>query len=263
MDRIGTIPMKRLFIDIETCPNIGYFWSAGYKRDISHDSIIEERRIITAAWKWAGEDKVTAVDWGKARDDEKLMGPLLDALNASDEAVAHYGNGFDFPWVRTRAMFHGIVVPVWKTVDTKAWAARYFYLNSNKLDYLAKLLGIGEKLHTEYSLWKDVTLGKGATAKRALDKMVEYNKHDVVILEKIIDKLSLYTPAESHVGVLEGGEKWHCPRCGGQHVKQVKKVVTAMGSLKYEMYCKDCPKYYMIGHPAYKLYVRQKPNSAR
>ena len=38
--------IKRLFFDIETSPNIGYFWRAGYKLNIGADNIIEERKII-------------------------------------------------------------------------------------------------------------------------------------------------------------------------------------------------------------------------
>ena len=38
--------MKRLFVDIETSPNIGLFWRAGYKQTITPDSIIEERKVI-------------------------------------------------------------------------------------------------------------------------------------------------------------------------------------------------------------------------
>ena len=146
--------MKRLFVDLETCPNVGYFWGAGYKINISHEQITEERRIIVASFRWEGQTKGYTEDWGKERMDDKLLVNLIDAMNEADECVGHYGDGFDFPWVRTRALYHGIVVPDWKTVDTKAWSARKFYLNSNKLDYLAKFLGIGTKIRTDYDLWK-------------------------------------------------------------------------------------------------------------
>jgi hypothetical protein len=37
---------KRLFFDIETSPNIGLFWSAGFKLNIAPENIIKERAII-------------------------------------------------------------------------------------------------------------------------------------------------------------------------------------------------------------------------
>jgi hypothetical protein len=41
---------KRLFYDIETSPNIGFFWSSSYKANIPHDNIIKERAVICICW---------------------------------------------------------------------------------------------------------------------------------------------------------------------------------------------------------------------
>ena len=57
--------IKRLFFDIETSPNIGLFWTSGYKLNISHDSIIKERAIICICYKWAGDDKIYSLQWGQ------------------------------------------------------------------------------------------------------------------------------------------------------------------------------------------------------
>ena len=53
---------KRLFYDIETSPNIGFFWGAGYKVNISHDNIIKERAIICICYKWEGQDTVHSIE---------------------------------------------------------------------------------------------------------------------------------------------------------------------------------------------------------
>ena len=42
--------MRRLYFDCETSPNIVYSWRIGYKIELSHDSIIEERRIICISY---------------------------------------------------------------------------------------------------------------------------------------------------------------------------------------------------------------------
>ena len=44
--------IKRLFFDIETAPNIGLFWEAGYKKTNNPDNIIKERVIICICYKW-------------------------------------------------------------------------------------------------------------------------------------------------------------------------------------------------------------------
>lgn len=250
--------MKRLFLDIETCPNIGYFWSAGYKVDISYQQILEERRIITAAWKWEGKDKIHDIAWDNDRQDEKLVHKLTGVMNKADEIVAHYGNGFDLPWVRTRAMRHGIVVPNWKSIDTKAWSSNYFYLNSNKLDYLAQYLGLGAKIRTEYDLWKDATGGNNRQSKAAVEKMRTYNRMDVILLEKVFKVLSNYCPLPSHAGVMEGNARWSCPKCGGDNIAYCKPTVSKTGIVKHEMLCKDCPKYFVIPNVAYLAYNQEK-----
>lgn len=248
--------MKRLFLDIETCPNVGFFWSAGYKVNISYEQILEERRIITAAYNWEGKSKVHDLAWNSDRSDIKLVKDITDVMNEADEIVAHYGDGFDIPWIRARALFHGIVTPQWKTIDTKAWAARNFFLNSNKLDYLAQYLGIGTKIRTEYDLWKEATRGSDKVSKRAVKKMRTYNKHDVELLKPVYDKLSLYCPLHTHVGVLEGGEKWSCQRCGSDHVYHVRPLVNKSGVVRHHMSCqnKACKRYYIISNSAYKAY---------
>ena len=250
--------MKRLFLDLETCPNIGYFWSAGYRVNISYQQIRDERRIITAAYKWAGK-KIKTLTWDRNRQDQTLVEKLVPIMNEADEIVAHYGNGFDIPWVRTRALFHGIVCPIWKSVDTHAWAAKYFYLNSNKLDYIAKFLGIGTKIRTDYDLWVDATGGSDRVSKIAVEKMRVYNMHDTELLEPVFDKLSLYCPPHTHAGVLAGNEKWTCPRCGGSDVKiGGHRMVSRAGTVKQQMYCKSCPHYYQINAATLKLYKQRK-----
>ncbi len=250
--------MKRLDLDIETSPNVGFFWSAGYKVNISHEQILEERKIITASFGWHGKKKIYDLKWDKDRNDEKMTYDLVEVMNDADEIVAHYGDGFDIPWVRTRAMFHGIVVPNWKTVDTKAWSSKYFFLNSNKLDYLAQYLGIGCKIRTEYDLWKIATKGSDRASKEAVSRMVRYNRHDVDLLRPVYERLSLYCPIHTHQGVFEGKERWSCPKCASEHVGVENRVVSKSGMLSFNMQCRDCLKYYKISNTAHNQFTKRK-----
>ena len=251
--------MKRLYLDIETCPNIGYFWSAGYKVDITYKQIKEERRIITAAFNWEGKRKIHDLTWDKERQDNKLVEDLVNVMDEADEVVAHYGDGFDLPWVRTRAMYHNIVTPVWKSVDTCAWARRFFILNSNKLDYLAQFLGVGTKIRTEYDLWVHATGGSDKVSKDAVEKMRRYNRWDTHLLNPVYDRLSLYCPLASHAGVLEGKERYSCPRCGSEdNIRYVKPTVSRAGTIKHELYCKVCPKYFVVSNTAFQVFEAEK-----
>lgn len=248
--------MKRLFYDIETAPNIGLFWSAGYKIDVSHDSIIKERAIITIAWKWQGEKKVHALAWDKNQNDKSMLIDFMKVAHSADELVAHYGDKFDMPWIRTRCLFHRLnALPWYKTIDTKAWASKNFYFNSNQLDYISKYLGGKGKIKTSYSLWKDILLNN---CPKALKKMIAYNKRDVIELEGVWDKMQLVVPHHTHVGVLHGKPKWTCPRDGSRNVGISKTRVTASGMIQTQMQCRQCGGYYKIDNESLKKYRQDK-----
>lgn len=254
--------MKRLIYDIETAPNIGLFWSAGYRLDISPEQIIKERQIITVAWKWHGEKKVHALDWGKKQDDRGILEEFMPILNDADESVAHYGDSFDLKWLKTRCLFHRIpALPQYRTVDTKALASKHFLLNSNKLGYISKFIGRKGKLHTDYDLWKKITLEND---QKALAYMVKYNKADIVELEAVYDAMAPYVPHNTHVGVLQGLDKWTCPYDGSKNVKKSKTRVTAGGQIKHQMQCLKNGCYFSISEKAFKDYTAaQKPTTPK
>jgi len=63
---------KRLFFDIETSFNIGFFWRAGWKQTISPENIIEERKVICVSYKWEDDDKVHTLTWDENQSDKTL-----------------------------------------------------------------------------------------------------------------------------------------------------------------------------------------------
>jgi uncharacterized protein YprB with RNaseH-like and TPR domain len=236
-----TTKRKRLYFDIETSPNIGFFWTAGFKLNISTESIIKERAIICICYKWE-EDKVThSLNWDSKQNDKKMLQDFIKVANEADELVGHNGDKFDLAWIRTRCLFHRIdMFPTYVTIDTLKVARSKFKFNSNKLNYIAKYLGIGQKIHTEYDLWKDIVLNKD---KDAMDKMIKYCKMDVILLEKVHKELSLHIPAKTHYGVIFGGDRGSCPECGSDDLVRNNKRVTASGLVKIQLRCKTCGKF--------------------
>ena len=246
--------IKRLFFDIETSPNIGMFWTSGYKLNIGHENIIKERAIICICYKWAGEDKIYSLHWDNEQNDKLLLEKFIKVANEADELIGHNGDRFDLPWIRTRCLYHRIpVFPVYTTLDTLKFARSKFKFNSNRLDYIAKFLGIGQKSHTEYDLWKKIVLYKD---REALEYMIDYCKNDVNILELVYNELATYLPAKTHHGVLNGGEKYSCPECGSENMVFSKKRMTALGTPRIQTQCKDCGKYHTISE---RLYNSSKP----
>ncbi len=227
--------IKRLFYDLETSPNVVLAFRAGYDLNIEHNAIISERKIICVGYKWEGDARTHILRWDADCDDRSLLVDFLKIASEADELVAHFGDRFDLPWVRTRCLIHGLEpLPFFKTIDTKAWASKNFYFNSNRLDYLGKVLGFGGKDKMEFDDWKEIVLN---TSKFHMDKMCRYCAKDVIRLEQVFSKLKCCVKPKTHAGVFAGGEKWSCAHCGSENVAVSKRRVTANGTVQYQMKC--------------------------
>jgi uncharacterized protein YprB with RNaseH-like and TPR domain len=232
---------KRLFFDIETSPNIGLFWEAGYKKNIDYSNIIKERAIICICYKWEGEKEVFSLNWDSKQDDKKMLEKFIEVADTATELVGHNGDKFDLAWIRTRCLFHKIpMFPKYTTIDTLKVARQKFRFNSNRLNYIADYLGIGQKIKTEYSLWKDILLKKD---KIAMEKMIKYCKKDVSLLEQVFVALKGHIEPKTHYGVIFGEDRGSCPECGSDDLIKSKKTVTATGLIRIQYRCKTCGKY--------------------
>lgn len=233
---------RRLFLDIESSPNIGLFWEAGYKKNISHDNIIKERAIICICYKWEDEKEVHWLTWDSKQCDKTMLQKFVKVVNEGDELIGHNGDKYDLSYIRTRCLFHGIsMIPSYTTIDTLKISRSKFRFNSNKLDYIAQFLGMGKKIHTEFSLWKDILLHKNKTA---MAKMVKYCQKDVVLLEKVFKQLSSHIEPKTHFGVVFGQDRDSCPECGSDDFRKYGTRTTATGTRKQLYQCNTCNKYY-------------------
>ena len=229
---------RRLFFDIETSPNIGFFWQSGYKLNIPAENILHERKIICIGYKWAGEKRVYCPTWDSEQDDRKMLAEFIAVMNTADEVVAHNGDRFDITWIRTRCLKHGIpMAPNYVSIDTLKSARRLFRFNSNRLNYIAEYLGLGGKIKTDFGLWKDVVFHH---SEKALNKMLRYCKKDVTLLEEVFDRLNPYMPPKSRLSA----DITCCPECGKNRLKANKRRrYTPMGSERITLKCMGCGKY--------------------
>ena len=233
---------RRLYFDIETSPNIGLFWEAGYKKNIDYSNIIQERAIICICYKWEEEKEVYSLQWDSKQNDKAMLQKFIEVANMANELVGHNGDKFDLAWIRTRCLFHKIdMFPKYTTIDTLKVARSKFKFNSNRLNYIADFLGIGQKIKTEYSLWKDILLKKD---KVAMDKMIKYCKKDVLLLEQVYKALSNHIEPKTHYGVIFGEDRGTCPECGSDDLAKKDRRVLASGLIKLVLRCKTCGKYH-------------------
>jgi uncharacterized protein YprB with RNaseH-like and TPR domain len=231
-----------LFFDIETSPNIGLFWNPGHKISISHENIIRERAIICIAWKWEGQKAIHCLTWNTRQNDKAMLKEFVGVMHKATEIVAHNGDRFDTPWIRTRCLYHGIPMsPDFVSIDTLKAARAKFRFNSNRLDYVARFLAGDQKRPTGFGLWKRVLLDKDPTALR---KMVGYCKHDVKLLEEVYQKLAPYLPAKTHRAAYVSLSA--CPECGSQKTCISRHRTTASGYRQVQYNCRDCGKYHSM-----------------
>ena len=171
-----------------------------------------------------------------------MLEQFIEVANQATELVGHNGDKFDLAWIRTRCLLHGIsMFPKYTTIDTLKVARSKFRFNSNRLNYIANYLGIGQKIKTEFDLWKAILLNNDQVA---MDKMLKYCKMDVVLLEKVFKHLNSHIEPKSHYGVLFGADRGTCPECGSDDLIINMRRTTASGLKKIIYKCNTCNKYH-------------------
>lgn len=192
-EEVETKPKRKLFFDLEVSANIVFSWRVGRDVSLTPNDIIQERAVICACWKWEGQKKLNHLQWDNGCD-KKLLQEFAKVIDEADEVVTQNGDSFDIKWLRGRCIYHGIPVSTkLNSIDTLKMARAGFKFNSNKLDYMGQYLGVGQKIKTEYDLWKNITLYNDATSMR---KMVRYCKEDVALLERVYNKLQPFCPVK-------------------------------------------------------------------
>lgn len=253
-DKLENGKARVLIYDIETSPNIGWFWRAGYKLNIPASNIIKERAIICVSYKWLDEDQVYNLTWDRNQCDKFLVEQFIEVLNEADLIVAHNGDRFDLKWLRTRALIHRVhynMLPNYKAFDTLKVAKAKLYANSNRLDYLAKIMGYEGKNHTTIALWTDIMFKK---CKVAMNIMLEYCDEDVRQLEKVYKDLRYLDNPRLHLGVMQGKTKQTSPITGSVNIKHIKAITTNRGTIKHIMIDKDTKRYFEMSDTNYKKY---------
>lgn len=241
--------VKRLFLDVETAPNIGFFWEAGYKKNVPYQNIVKERAIICICYKWAGEKTVHSLQWDANQNDKTMLTSFIKIMNEADEVIGQNHERFDMPWIRTRCLLHKVpMFPKYTTLDTYKKAKAGFKFNSNSLNYIASFLGLGHKSDMTFSDWVKIVLDKDA---KAMIKMIKYCKKDVQLLEDVYNRMSPYFTNTIHHGVHNGHSKLSCPECMSTSHSLSKTRTTSTGLRRYQLQCKKCSKYYTVSETTY------------
>lgn len=227
---------KILFYDIETSPNLAYVWGKWEQNVLAYK---EQWQILSVAYKFKG-DKDVKIITNRKHNDKALVAKLRELFLQSDIIVAHNGDAFDFKKVTARMVYHNMK-PINKvpSVDTKKVAKSHFEFNGNSLNDLGTYFKLGQKLkHTGFELWLGCLANKEADWKL----MIEYNKQDVVLLEKLYERLLPWM--SNHPSIAKITEPSlvslnKCPICASKGTK--KKGLHVLRKTVYQRrQCKNC-----------------------
>lgn len=232
--------MKILIYDIETAPSLGYVWGK-YQQDVL--GFERDWYILSFAYKWYGEKKTKAFalpDFKtykkEPENDKELCKKLWELLDEADVVIAHNGDRFDIRKSNARFIQHGMLPPSsYQSIDTLKVARKYFKFDSNRLNDLGEYLEVGQKADVgSFNTWKKCMVGD----KTAWKKMVDYNKQDVDLLERIYIKLRPWMTNHPNTNLYQGTMDC-CPACGSEALQRRGYSYTRAG--KFQRYqCVAC-----------------------
>lgn len=232
-------PYNILFFDIETTPNLAWIWGKYEQNAIDFE---RTSHLLSFSAKFQGKKIITKglIDYkGYVRnkeDDKALVRDLWHLLDKADIVVAHNGRAFDTKKANARFSFHKMGPPSpYQIVDTKEMSKRHFNFTSNSLNDIADYLGIGHKLETGgFELWKKCMAGD----RSAWAKMKKYNAYDVVLLEKVYNRLLPWSKPHPNLSILMEGMV--CPRCGSKKLQSRGDARGTMSTVYARFQCQTC-----------------------
>lgn len=223
---------KILLLDIETAPNTAYVWGL-YDQNIATSQVIETGRVLSWAAKWYGDKAMMYMDERGTR--YAMLGKVHNLLDEADAVVHYNGTKFDIPTLNKEFLLEDMPPPSpFRQIDLLKTMRSQFKFVSNKLDFIAQQLGIGSKVkHEGMELWTKCMAGDD----EAWEKMRKYNIQDVILLEKLYNKLLPWIKGSVNQGI--GVDAAVCPKCGSDDLQRRGFVTT--DTLRYQRFqCNDC-----------------------
>ena len=250
---------KVMVYDIETSrAEFKLFWTG--KQFVPHSAMKKEPKIISIAWKWVGNDEVFDLTWDKNQCDKKMVSEFLKDYNKSSMVIGQNNNSFDNKWINTRAAKHRLHVDRYvKSFDIYRMSKRYFRLPSYSMAFMARYFGLTLKQSHEGShMWDMIEDGNKDEQAEYLQKMVDYNKGDIVTTEELYMTLKPYFGSVTNNAVKQGLPKWACPVSGSTEIKLLKTIFTEQGTVQRILFCEESKHQYKVSNKTYMDFLQRK-----
>lgn len=228
--------MRILAWDTELTPLTTYSWSL-WPNSIPIQQIVEPQHVMCFGARWVDEPKSKLTFRSEFHHGRvEMLYTIHELLDQADAVISWNGQGFDSRHIRREFLEAGMTPPSpWREIDLMKTAKSQFKFPSNKLDYVAQALGVGQKTpHTGFELWKQCMAGDD----KAWKLMEKYQRQDVNLLVDLYDRLLPWIPNHPNVA-LYNAEESGCPKCGGKNLQRRGYALT--GTRKYQRFqCTDC-----------------------
>lgn len=153
---------------------------------------------IVLCWCILDQDGNLYEDWMNKKDvlsgdeDKRVVETCIETMQTFDRVVGHYSTYFDVPFLRTRALIHGLKFPeVGKLYHTDTWrmAKRSLCLHSNRQAVVAEsLYGKTVKTRISHPDWRKAMMGDATS----MAEVVDHCEKDVFDLKKNYETLLPY-----------------------------------------------------------------------
>jgi len=225
--------MRILTLDIETSPNLGYFWGL-FNQFIPIDFIVEPTYMMSWSAKWLGKKKV----YYKSCKDDGFLQDIWDMIDKADAVVHYNGTSFDMKHLNREFVEADMLPPLTpKNIDLLKTVKERFKFPSNKLDYVSgRLLGVKKLEHQGLDLW----LGCLRDEEAWWNVMKKYNKQDVRITEMLYLKIRGWIKGHPNHGLyVDDQEAPMCRACGSENVgTRGWQRLNVQSYMRYR--CADC-----------------------
>lgn len=235
-----TIPTQKsgpkiLTIDIETSPSLAYVWKI-WDENIGINQLVDVTETLCFSAKWYGQKK-TMFFSSYEHGPETMVKEAYELIDQADIIIHWNGKRFDMPHLSREFLLAQMTPPSpVQQIDLMQVVRQRFKFTSNKLDFVAQQLGVGSKIHkgVDFTLWKGCMDGDP----EAWKTMEKYNRQDVVITEKVFDKIKPWLGGLMNVGLFTG-DSFACNICGSESLqrrgfKYKKKTIVQQYA------CMDC-----------------------
>jgi len=229
--------VKILAWDIELTPMTVYSWSL-WPNFIPIQQIEKPQEVMCFGARWYDKNQVmfkSTHHHGK----QEMLETIHALLDEADAVLSWNGAGFDTKHINREFIENRMTPPSpYAEIDLMKVARKRFKFPSNKLDYVAQTLDVGQKVqHEGFQLWLDCMEGSASAWK----KMKAYQIQDVNLLIDLYDKLKPWIDNHPNVNT-KVKDFENCVACGSPHV--IRNGTRILSTGRYARYqCQTCGKW--------------------